>query len=166
MKVLVAYQSQTGNTKKVAEAIYREIQVEKEMKEVNTIKGLEGYDLCFVGFPIQAYEPTHQAKVFLEEHAAGKNIVLFVTHASSEDEELLTQWLDACRKAAVGANIVGMFNCRGELSEEVAEFMKSSGDPKLEAWAERRLDTLGQPDATRLERARKFTREIMARFSN
>ena len=166
MKVLVAYQSQTGNTKKVAEAIYGEIQVEKEIKELNTLKGLEGYDLYFVGFPIQAYGPAHQAKVFLEEHAAGKNLVLFITHASPEEEEILKQWLDACRKAAVGANIVGMFNCRGELSEEVAEFMKSSGDPQLDAGADMRSDTLGQPDAARLERARTFTREIMAKFSN
>jgi flavodoxin len=166
MKVLVAYQSQTGNTKKVAEAIYGEIQGEKEFKELNELKGLEGYDLFFVGFPIHAYGPAHQAKVFLEEHAAGKNVVLFTTHASSEDEELLKEWLDVCRAAAIGANIVGMFNCRGELSEKVAELMKSSGDPKLDAWADRRSDTIGQPDAARLERARTFTRDIMAKFSN
>lgn len=166
MKVLVTYQSQTGNTKKVAEAIYDEIKGQKEIKELKELKGLEGYDLYFVGFPIQAFGPAHQAKIFLEEHAAGKNLVLFITHASPEDEELLPQWLDACQVAAVGANIVGIFNCRGELDEKVAELIKSSGDPKLDAWADLRPDTLGQPDAARLERARVFTRDIMKNFSN
>jgi hypothetical protein len=43
--------------------------------------------------------------------------------------------------------------------------MKSSGDPDLVAWAEERPETLGQPDARRLERARAFSREIMKNYS-
>lgn len=165
MKVLIAYMSQTGNTQKVAEAIFQEIMVEKEIEELKDLERLEGYDLYFVGFPIQAYGPAHPAKVFLEQHAAGKDIALFITHALLEDAELLPQWLDACRAAAVGANIVGLFNCRGELDENVADFMKKSGDPQLAVWAKERPDTLGQPDATRLERARVFARDIMEKYS-
>ena len=45
MKTLVAYLSQTGNTKKVAEAIYSQIPEEKEMKELGELTDLEGYDL-------------------------------------------------------------------------------------------------------------------------
>lgn len=37
MKVLVAYMSQTGNTKEVAEAIFDEIKCEKEIKRLNEI---------------------------------------------------------------------------------------------------------------------------------
>jgi flavodoxin len=165
MKVLVAYMSQTGNTKKVAEAIFQEIQADKKIVELKDLEGLDGYDLYFVGFPIQAYGPAHPAKVFLEQNASGKDLVLFTTHASPEEDELLPQWLDACRSAAASANIVGLFNCRGELSEKVAEFMKNSGDENLAAWADERSETLGQPDAARLERARSFTREIMKKYS-
>ena len=165
MKVIVAYMSQTGNTRKVAEAIFEEIRTDKDIKALDELDGLQGYDLAFVGFPIQIYGPAQPAKAFLEEHAAGKDIVLFVTHASPEDDKLLLQWLDACRAAAVGGNVVGLFNCRGELSEKVADMMKSSGDPDLIAWAEERPETLGQPDAKRLERARTFAREIMKNYS-
>ncbi len=165
MKVLVAYMSQTGNTRKVAEAIFREIQTEKEIKELSELNGLEGRGLYFVGFPIQAYGPAHPAKVFLEQHAAGKDIALFTTHASHEESEPLQEWLDACRAAAAGANIVGFFNCRGELDQKVADFMKNSGDPKLVAWAEERDETLGQPDEARLERARAFARDTMNQVS-
>jgi len=164
MKVLVAYMSQTGNTRKVAEAIFGEVRAEKALTELKDLDGLDGFDLYFVGFPLQAYGPAQPVKGFLESHAAGKDVVLFVTHASPEDGEDLPQWLDACRAAAVGANLIGLFNCQGELAQNVADFMKSSGDPKLAAWAERRDETLGQPDAARLERAREFARGIMARY--
>lgn len=50
MKTVVACMSQTGNTRKVAEAIFGEIQGEKEIKELSELDGLEGYDLSFVGF--------------------------------------------------------------------------------------------------------------------
>jgi len=163
MKVMVAYLSQTGNTRKVAEAMFGEVKAEKALKELKDLHGLEGFDLYFVGFPIQAYGPAQPVKSFLEAHAAGKNVVMFVTHASPEDSEELPQWLDACRAAAASANLVGFFNCQGELAQNVADFMKSSGDPNLAAWAERRDETLGQPDAARLERAREFARDIMAR---
>jgi hypothetical protein len=60
---------------------------------------------------------------------------------------------------------VGLFNCQGELAENVADFMKKSGDPQLAAWAEERSTTIGQPDAARLERARVFAQDIMSKYS-
>ncbi|UCC61121.1 MAG: flavodoxin [Dehalococcoidia bacterium] len=165
MKILVAYMSQTGNTKKVAEAIYREIQADKEIKALKELDGLEGHDLYFVGFPMHAFGPAHAAKVFLENHAAGKDIVLFITHASHEDSELIQEWLGNCRAAAVGGNVIDTFHCQGELSEQVAEMLKKSDDPQMVAWAEQRSETLGQPDAARLERARVFARDTMKQYS-
>src|SRR4030042_1866941 len=119
MKVMVAYMSQTGNTKKVAEAIFEEIHAEKEIKELQELDGLEGHELYFVGFPIQAFGPAQVAKDFLEKHAAGKDIILFITHASHEDDELLQEWLGKCRAAAVGGNVIELFHCRGELSKQI-----------------------------------------------
>ena len=52
MKTLVAYFSQTGNTKKVAESMFDVIQGEKEIKELSEVENVDGYDLLFVGFPI------------------------------------------------------------------------------------------------------------------
>ncbi len=45
MKVLVAYMSQSGNTKKVAESIYEEINENKEIKELKgDVTGLIGHE--------------------------------------------------------------------------------------------------------------------------
>jgi flavodoxin len=165
MNVLVAYFSQTGNTKKVAEAIFGEIEATKELKELAEVNHLEGHDLTFLGFPVQAYGPAQQAATFLEEHCAGKDLALFITHATHEDSEQLPEWIAKCRTAAAAANVVGLFNCQGELGEQVADFMLKSGDEKLVAWAKDRPSTLGQPDAARLERARVWAREVMESFS-
>jgi len=49
VKVLVAYMSRTGNTKKVAEAIHGAIPQPKEIRRVEDVTSLEGYDLSFLG---------------------------------------------------------------------------------------------------------------------
>ena len=105
--------SQTGNTKKVAEAIYGEIKNEKEIMSLDEIGSLDGYDFAFIGFPIQAFGPAQQAKSFQEKHSNGKNIALFITHAAPEDHEELPEWLAKCKASASGANLLGVFDCRG-----------------------------------------------------
>ena len=164
MKVLVAYQSVSGNTRKVAEAIFKEIKADKELKELNAVKDLKGYDLSFIGFPIHAYGPANEAKDFIEKHVTGKDIALFITHASTEDEPQVQSWLATCKIAASSANILGLFHCRGELAQNVADMMIGSKDPQLAAWADRRKETLGQPDRGRLKKARKFAKEIMGKY--
>jgi flavodoxin len=156
--------SQTGNTKKVAEAIFQEIKCKKEIKQMSEVNSLDGYDLAFIGLPIQAYQPAGDAKSFLEERTKGKNIALFVTHASPEDNPEVKQWLNLCKVAAAGAKILGVFDCQGELSQVIADFMLNSGDPSLVEAAKQRSLTVGQPNAARLKKARSFAKEIMKKY--
>jgi flavodoxin len=164
MKVLVAYMSKTGNTKKVAEAIFGEIREEKEIKRIDEVDSLEGYDLAFLGFPIHAEGPDKQVKAFLERQTKGHTIALFITHAAPEDAEELPTFLEKFRDAAAGADLVGMFDCQGQLAAMVKFIMKIHPNAKFRAWA-KQDNSQGQPDAARLERARAFAREIMARTS-
>src|SRR4030042_1530156 len=161
MKVIVTYMSQTGNTKRVAEAIFKEIKGKKEIKSMSEVNSLDGYDIAFVGFPIQAYGPGEDVKSFLQ-HSKGRNIALFITHAAPEDKPEVKEWLDKCKAAATGAKILGVFDCQGELREAIADFILTRGDPGLIAGAKERSLTVGQPDATRLKKARNFAREIMS----
>ena len=166
MKVIVAYMSQTGNTKKVAEAIFKEIKGKKEIKQMSEVSSLDDYDLAFIGFPIQGYGPAGEGKSFLEQHVKGKNIALFITHASPEDNPEVREWLERCQAAAAGANILGIFDCQGELSQAIADFMLNSGDPSLVEAAKQRSLTVGQPDAARLKKARNFAGEIMKKHTS
>lgn len=161
MKTLVTYFSQTGKTKLVAEAIFGAIHGEKEIKAFDEVGSLDGYDLAFIGFPIIAFGPAKQGKDFLEKFAAGRKTALFITHAAPENQEGLDQWLSKCREAAAGTDLLGVFDCQGELSKQIADFLVKSEDPNMRAFGERRQDTLGQPDETRLQQAREFTKKIM-----
>jgi flavodoxin len=161
MKVLVAYMSETGKTKKVAEAIYEEISAEKEIKELSEVASLEGHDFAFIGFPMHVGGAPDGMRAFLEKHSAGKRMALFVTHAAPENYPRLPDALENCKRAAAGAKVLGLFNCQGEMSVEVANYLLNSGDPEMQAAGRSRSFTIGQPDSTRLERARAFAREVM-----
>lgn len=163
MKVLVTYVSRTGNTKKVAEAIFDQIREAKEIKELQQVDALDGYDLVFVGFPIEIYGPAKAAADFLEKQATNRKIALFITHAAPQDSPDLPGYLASSRAAAAQANLVSIFDCQGELSEQIADFMAKSNDEKLAAWAKERPSTIGHPDAASLDRARLWAKEVMGK---
>jgi flavodoxin len=161
MRVLVAYTSRTGNTKKVAEAIYGEIEEEKAIKDFDNITNLDDYDLVFVGFPIENFGPCEKARKFLKSFCVGKTIVLFITHAAPEYLPVVQRWLTKCIEAASESNIGAVLNCQGELAEDVRQSMLKSPDPMIRAWAEKAIMSKGQPDTTRIERTRLFVKELL-----
>jgi flavodoxin len=163
MKVLVTYVSRTGNTRKVAQAIFDQIKGTKDIKQLDQVDTLEGYDLAFVGLPIEAFGPAKPAADFLQKRAAGKKIAMFVTHAAHEDSPEVPAYLNSCKAAAAQACLVSVFDCQGELSEQIADFMTKSGDERLAAWAKERPSTIGQPDAARLDRARRWAKDVLAK---
>ena len=88
MTVLVTYMTLTGNTKKVAEAIYGEIEGEKEIKPMEQVDSLDNYELAFIGFPTHQSSVPAKAREFIANKAAGKKVALFATHASWVDPSI------------------------------------------------------------------------------
>lgn len=165
MKVLVAYMSSTGNTKKIAEAIHGEISADKEIKPVSEVEGLGAYDLSFLGFPTHGYGPDKKTKAILGKLCKdGKKVALFVTHAAPENEPEVAEYMAKFKQAASGAEIVGTFDCQGQLASGVKFIMKISPNKKLRADA-KRDNSRGQPDAKRIENARAFSRDMMSKVS-
>ena len=161
MKALVAYMSQTGNTKKVAEAIFEGIEDEKEIKRIEDVDSLEGYDIAFLGFPVHKMGPDGKTTKLLEKHCInGRDVVLFITHAAPENSPDLPPMLEQFRQAARGANIIDMFDCQGELGKTIKLVMSLMPDARLRKWA-KEDNSKGQPDQARLDRARFFSRNVM-----
>lgn len=81
MKIAVRYQSKSGNTAKVAQAIAKELGVEASGVDVPLA---EDVDLLFVGGAIYAGNLSRHLKKFLKDLRPGqaKNIALFSTAAS------------------------------------------------------------------------------------
>ncbi len=164
MKVLVTYLSKTGNTKRVAGAISEGIEDAKETRPIEQVDSLEGYDIAFLGFPIHKEGPDRETVRLLEKHCVnGRNIVLFITHASREDSPDLPPMLAKFKQAARSANVIATFDCQGELAKAVKIIMTVYPNAKYRRWA-KQDDSQGQPDKTRLDRARAFSRDVMSRF--
>jgi len=165
VKILVAYLTKTGNTKKVAEAIFGEIQEEKELKRIEDVESLDGYDLAFLGFPIHQMGPDKTTLKLLEKHCVnGRRVALFITHAGPEDHPDIPPMLEKFRQAARGAEIFDFFDCQGELAKGVKRMMSLMPSAKFRKWA-REDNSQGQPDQVRIERARAFARGVMKKLT-
>ena len=162
MRALVTYLTRTGNTRRVAEAIFDEIAAEKEIAPFSEAARLEDCDLLFVGFPIEQFGPAQPARAFLEEKCRGRRVALFVTHAAPDGAPPLAPWLAACKAAAGGCELAGLFHCQGALAPQVAEALLESDDPQLRGFGEMAPSTLGHPDEDDLRKARAFAREMLA----
>jgi flavodoxin len=170
MKTMVTYWSQTGNTKKVAEAIFRAIPFEKTIKPFDAVDSLDGFDLIFIGFPVMQFGSPPPARKFIKAYADGKNIALFVTHAMLSDgsdpvqQALLGKEIGKCAETCSSASLLGLFHCQGELSEKMAGELMASGIPMLMEFAAMRPATLGHPSAGELKLAENFGAHIAKSF--
>ena len=166
MKILVTYWSQTGNTRKVAEAIFSSLGGEKTIKPFDEVENLGGFDLVFIGFPVMQFGPPAPARKFIAAHAPGRKIALFITHAmlmQNDDQQkqvLLEKELEKCKAVCSKSELVGLFHCQGELSEKIANELMASSIPMLMEFAGMRPLTIGHPDQGELEHAQTFARNI------
>ena len=76
MKILIAFFTRTGNTRKVAEAIHAALPGETELAPLESVETLEGYDLVFIGFPVMQFGPPAVVRNFINVKAAGRKIAL------------------------------------------------------------------------------------------
>ncbi|HLN89994.1 MAG TPA: flavodoxin family protein [Candidatus Binatia bacterium] len=163
-KILVAYMSQTGNTKKVAESIFGAISQKKEIKRVDELQSLEEFNLLFLGFPTHNFGPDKNVMKVLENLVKNRNIALFITHAAPEGGPVVEGWVQKFVDASKEARkIYGVFDCQGELSQQVKNAMLNQPNEDLRRWA-LSDNSQGQPDETRLENARKFALETVSKF--
>ncbi len=166
MKILVTYWSQTGNTKRVAEAVFEALPGEKTILPMNQVASANGFDLILAGFPVMQFGPPPAAGEFIRKYTAGRKTALFVTHAmpvhsnDSRQQALLEKVLARCRAAASASEVVGFFHCQGELSETTAAGLLDSDIPELRRFAFMRPLTLGHPRREALEQAAVFGRTI------
>lgn len=167
MKLLVTYWSQTGNTKRVAEAIFSVLPAEKIIIPIEMVESLDEFALSFIGFPVMQFGPPQAARKFFGDHAHGRKIALFITHAMlSQNEDryqqaMLEKELEKCRLVCSQSELAGFFHCQGELSEKLASDLLASNFPMLAEFAGMRPQTVGHPDPEELVQAGKFALDVL-----
>jgi len=159
MKILVTYFTQTGNTEKVARAIYETIGVQKELLPVKEVRNPDGYDLIFCGFPVHAHSVPLSVQNFIKDIPSGKKLALFVTHGSLRGGELATTAIEHATSLASQLKVLGTFGCRGKVDPKVIEALLKQ--PEHRAWAETAKSAASHPDESDLEDARHFAKTII-----
>jgi flavodoxin len=155
-KILIAYYSRTGNTKKVAEAIYEALPGIRTIKPVDEVQAADEYNLVFVGFPVHSHSVPFKVEKFLKSLPKGKKVALFSTHGSLTGSRLSREAIEHAVVVASQAKIVSTFSCRGKVSPEAAEVLSRS--PEHEAWTDMAASARAHPSEQDLEEARAFAR--------
>jgi flavodoxin len=165
MKALVTYYSQTGNTEKLARAIYEAIhvEVEKKLLPAQDVKGVEGYDIIFVGFPVQAHSVPAKLIPFFKNLPAGQKIALFCTHGSLRGGQLPKQAIEHAIGLASRAKILGTFGVRGKVDLKIIEALIKQAEHR--AWAEEAQGAHEHPSETDLADGKEFARGVLARIA-
>ena len=164
MKALVAYYSESGNTEKLAKAIYEGITAPD--KDIATIVDANpnGYEVIFIGFPVQASSVPGKVEKFIKSIPEGKKLAFFVTHGSLRGGQLAISALYYAISLALKMTVLGTFGCRGEVKEGIIESLLKT--PEHKAWAMEAQSAVGHPDDADLEDGKTFAELMIAKARN
>ncbi len=155
MDILVAYYSETGNTRKLAEAIFAGItHSRKELLSIGEVKDPAKYDIIFCGFPVINHGIPAKMTKFLNSIPKGKTLAFFATHGSLRGGEKAITAFYAALSLAHGQTILGTFGCRGQVSSKLLDSLMQH--PEHKAWAIEANSANGHPTASDLADARAF----------
>jgi flavodoxin len=162
MKALVTYYSETGNTKKLAEAIYEGVeQAEKEILPVQDVTSVDDYDLLLCGFPVKSHTVPGEMEAFLKSIPEGKKVALFATHGSLRGGQMAITAFFYALSLVSKERVLGTFGCRGRVKSSLIDQLMNK--PEHRSWAMEAQSAVGHPDGADLEDAKVFARQMVAK---
>ncbi len=166
MNTLLTYSSKTGNTKRVADAIYEVLPEGTVYTAIDEDIDLEKFDNVVVGFWVDKGLPNSEAKDFIEK-IEGKNVAIFGTLGAYPDSDHARECMQKTRDILEGKNkLIGEFICQGAVDPKLIEIFKTfpKGHPHYldEARKKRHKDASTHPDESDFENARLVFKEIFS----
>ncbi len=158
-KTLVTYFSLTGNTQKIAEAIFESLPEPKVMNQLKETEKVDEFDLVFVGFPVHSHSVPFKVEKFLKSLPAGKKIALFSTHGSLTGSRLSREAIEHAVVVASQCKVISTFSCRGKVSPQALEVLSKS--PEHEAWTDMAASASAHPNEHDLADARAFAKWVV-----
>ena len=183
MKILVGYFSETGNTKRIAQAIGEEASAighDVHIKTVGEIAigQLGEFDVVFLGSTCHSSDVAAPVRNLLDGIPEGSTFKLvgFVTHATvmpeGEDwkKEMYEKWAGRC-SATFGAiskekgiKLLGFFNCQGAPNPQIEAFIRNTIITNEKQWAEYIEEVKKHPTAEDIKAAKEFARKLLAKI--
>lgn len=181
MKILVAYFSETGNTRRIAEAIGEEATAGGHDVHIKTVAGisasqLDKYDVVFLGSTCHSSDLAAPVKKVLKSMPEGSRFKLagFVTHstfmpeAGALQKKMYERWAGKCpatfetlsKKKRI--DFLSFFHCQGAPSPQIEAFIRGKVIPDEKQWDEYIADARKHPTAEDIEAAKEFARNLLA----
>lgn len=143
MKALVVYSSQTGNTRKLAQAAYDCLTCEKEIHPLKDAPDPRGFGLVVTGFWLKAGKPDPESMEYLKRIEQA-DVFLMATHGAAADSDHARKALDFAKSLVASGRIRGTFNCPGEV--EPAHLAKARAKDPQPPWIKDAPGAVGRPD--------------------
>ena len=183
MKILVAYFTQTGNTKVIAEAIHEEVLSRGNDASLVCVEKLapgklDDYDLVFLGSACHDTDLARPVKSLLSKMTPSPPFCLagFVTHATylpqggERQRKLHEEWAGNCKKTfertcqRKSIAWCGYFSCQGAPSAPIEDFIHRKIVMDTREWEEYLNEVRKHPDEADRGNARQFAREVLAQI--
>lgn len=171
MQYSVIYISKTGNTRKIAKAIFDRLPGEdKDIEELNTHTDPEKSETVFVGFWINRGTCSMEMMDFLGR-LHGKNVALFATCGMGASKAYYAKLESQMRALLPEDNIcLGCFLCQGKMPIQVRrryeeQQLQNPEDPRLTMMLRNFDEAMLHPDENDQQAAAEFACKTLERYA-
>jgi flavodoxin len=148
MKSLIVYSSQTGNTRKLAEAVFEALPGKKALYSVDEAPDPSGYGFIAVGFWLMQGKPDPKSSKYLGK-IGEKPLFLFASHGAGAASDHAIKGMEVAKSFAPDSDIWGTYSCQGEVDQKILE--KASKKPEPPVWLTDAPNAKGHPNSADIE---------------
>lgn len=168
-KWLIVYSSVTGNTKKIAEAMFKAAPEGSSIANIQDNPLIDSYAVIVVGFWVTRGGPDPLAQKFLSK-IHDKTVILFQTHgAEPTSEHAITSLAKAAYLLGENCFILGTFSCQGKINPALLERRKTltadnphyHNEANLARWAK----AANHPNSQDLQNAKDFVAKMQRKIA-
>lgn len=169
MKILLTYSSKTGNTKKIADAIYEVMPEKIVYQALNEDINLDEFDLVILGFWVDKGLPDKAAKEFIEK-VKNKKVGIFATLGAYPDSDHAKKTMEKAKTLLeVDNEVIGEFICQGAVDPKLIEAFKKfpKGHPHYldEARKKRHAEAKKHPNEKDLRDAQDVFENMISKIT-
>ncbi len=121
MKILIAFSSRTGNTRKIAEAIHTSLP-QAGFFDMDNAPDPEPFDLIYIGFWVDKGTADEKTQAYIQT-ISNKKVALFATLGAYPDSAHAAESLDNVEKLIPDCRVVNRFICQGAIDPKLIEWM-------------------------------------------
>lgn len=140
MNSIVVYSSRTGNTLKVAQAVYEALPSPRALYSVDEAPDPGAYDFIALGFWVDKGTADEKARRYLKKLKGKPIFFLFGTLGAYPDSDHGKKCMGNVKALAADNQILGTFLCQGRVDPEMIKWMEENlqDDPHHAMTPERR----------------------------